>query len=65
MKLREAWDALDGITDGTFHAVIDGGKPQLRVQGEFRPGIDFDSVDDLVDACRDVSKETGSKWRKW
>ena len=55
----------DGITDGTFHARVDGGKPELRVDGSFRPGQEYNNVDDLLEACKDVSKETGSKWRKW
>ena len=68
MKLSEAWAALtksDGITDGTFHAVIDGGVPQLRVNGQYEHPVTFDSVDDLVDECKRVADATGSKWRKW
>jgi hypothetical protein len=68
MKLSEAIKAIvhgDGITNGTYHARVDGGKPELRVEGSFRPGAEYNSVDDLLDACRDVAKETGSKWRVW
>lgn len=68
MKLSDAIKAIvsgDGITDGTFHARVDGGKPELRVEGSFRPGTEYNSVVDLLEACKDVAKQTGSKWREW
>jgi hypothetical protein len=68
MKRKAAWEAItkgDGITDGTFHAVVDGGVPQLRVNGRHEHPATFDSVDDLVDECKQVSQQTGSKWKVW